>query len=48
MLFREWTLFESIKYSDYVCTRMKLWTEAGNLNLLHLFTKLGIPKEHYN
>ncbi len=48
MLFREWSLYESIKFSDYVCTKLKLWTEPGIKNLQLFLTKIGLPKEEYN
>lgn len=48
MLFRQWTLFHSIKYSDYVCTKMKLWTESGQKNLANFFALIGVSKDEYN
>ena len=45
MLLREWSLYSSIQYSDYVCSQLRLWTEPGRRDLDKFLALLGIPKE---
>ena len=42
-LLKHCSLLESMQYSDYVCTRMKLYTKRGEQQLLELLAKMGYP-----
>eukprot|EP00939_MAST-03C_sp_MAST-3C-sp1_P004838 g4838.t1 len=43
MLYRHWNLYESMLFSDYVSTTLKLWTSGGRANLEKFIAKMGIP-----
>eukprot|EP00124_Ichthyophonus_hoferi_P003482 Ihof_evm4s303 gene=Ihof_evmTU4s303 len=43
MIMRHWSLYESMFYSTYVATRLKIWTERGQEKLNVLLTRMGLP-----
>ncbi|KTW30903.1 DNA replication initiation factor CDC45 [Pneumocystis jirovecii RU7] len=42
MLFRHWSLYDSMFYSFYLGTKLKVWSEYGKKRLHKLFAKMGI------
>eukprot|EP00123_Amoebidium_parasiticum_P010126 comp19908_c0_seq1/m.24137 comp19908_c0_seq1/g.24137 ORF comp19908_c0_seq1/g.24137 comp19908_c0_seq1/m.24137 type:complete len:620 (-) comp19908_c0_seq1:708-2567(-) len=52
MAMRHWSLYESMFYSTYVATHLRIWTEQGVSKLNILLTRMGMPlqqcKEKYN
>ena len=47
MLYRHWSLFDSMYHSDYVATRLGTWTNEtlGKQKLETLLVHLGIPNK---
>jgi cell division control protein 45 len=43
MLFRHWTLYDSMYFSHYVATKFQIWTQPGKQRLEYLLAKMGIP-----
>jgi cell division control protein 45 len=41
MLFRHWTLLESLMHSNYIASRLGLWREKGKKSLQNLLAKIG-------
>jgi hypothetical protein len=44
MLYRRWSLYESMFHTNYVATRMGIWRDRGQERLRLLFARLGIPQ----
>ena len=42
-LLRHGSLLDSMQYSDYVCTRLQLYTKKGEQTLLEMLAKMGYP-----
>jgi cell division control protein 45 len=42
-LYRHWSLLEAMAHSDYVATKMKVWTCKGKETLKTMIAKMGIP-----
>ncbi len=42
-LLRHSSLLDSMQYSDYVCTKLQLYTKQGEQRLLELLAKMGYP-----
>jgi cell division control protein 45 len=42
-LLRHFSLLEAMTYSNYVCTKLKLWTNPGKQMLQELLAKMGLP-----
>ncbi|XP_072044064.1 cell division control protein 45 homolog [Amphiura filiformis] len=43
VLYRHWSLFDSLKHSSYTACNLKLWTLKGNKRLLEFLADMGIP-----
>lgn len=43
ILYRHWSLYESLRHTINVCTHFKIWTPAGHNKLLEYLASLGIP-----
>jgi len=43
MLYRHWTLFDSMYHSTYLATRLGIWQDVGVSALKQFITKMGIP-----
>lgn len=43
MLYRHWSIYESMYHTGYVASRLRLWGEKGRSKLQGLFAKMGIP-----
>lgn len=43
MLYRHWTLFDSMYHSPYVAYKLAVWKEQGLKNLQLFYAKMGIP-----
>lgn len=43
MLLRHWTLYESIENSNYIVSKMSVWTEPGKKEMRRFLAKLAIP-----
>eukprot|EP01135_Chromosphaera_perkinsii_P000163 Nk52_evm59s32 gene=Nk52_evmTU59s32 len=43
MLFRHWSLYDSMWHSSYLASRLKVWKQEGKKMFLTLFAKMGIP-----
>lgn len=43
MLLRHWTLYDSMYHSQYVATRLGIWTEQGRTKLKKFLTMMGLP-----
>jgi cell division control protein 45 len=41
MLFRHWSLYESMFHSSYVASKLGIWREKGKKKLHNLLTKMG-------
>jgi cell division control protein 45 len=48
MFLRSWTLYNSVFYSSYVVSKLRLWQEIGQRELTKFFAMLGIPSDQYN
>eukprot|EP00737_Agarophyton_chilense_P002480 gb/GEZJ01002833.1/.p1 GENE.gb/GEZJ01002833.1/~~gb/GEZJ01002833.1/.p1 ORF type:complete len:766 (+),score=96.27 gb/GEZJ01002833.1/:2598-4895(+) len=42
-LLRHWSLFHSLMYSSYTCTRLATWRQTGKRRMLEMLATLGIP-----
>ena len=42
-LYRNWSLFESMRHAPQVLCKFKVWTPRGEKRLLEFFAELGIP-----
>lgn len=42
MMLNRWNLYESIKYSNYSCSKLQTWTEKGEEKIRDLLTHIGI------
>ncbi len=42
-LYRHWSLYESMCYSNYMCGKMSVWNSKGSARLQELLARLGIP-----
>ncbi|XP_044260178.1 cell division control protein 45 homolog [Tribolium madens] len=43
VLYRHWTVEESLKYSMYTACKMKLWSHRGGKKLYELLADMGLP-----
>lgn len=43
VLYRHWSVYESMRHTVSVCSRFKVWTPRGYKQLLEFLAKLGIP-----
>lgn len=43
MLMREWNLYNSVYYSNYIYSKLQIWSEFGKKDMERFFAKLGIP-----
>ena len=48
MFMRSWSLYNSVYYSNYVVSKLRLWTDDGKRDLKRFFASLGIPDTEYN
>lgn len=52
MLLRQWTLFDSLNYSNYIVSKFILWKEPGQRDLKKFLAKIGVPldqaRQKYN
>ena len=42
-LYRHWSLLEAMAHSDYVATKMEVWTSVGRKKLKTMIAQMGIP-----
>ena len=42
-LYRHWSLYESMCYSNYLCGKLSVWNSKGSARLQELLARLGIP-----
>eukprot|EP00178_Gracilaria_changii_P010448 TRINITY_DN3042_c0_g1_i1.p1 TRINITY_DN3042_c0_g1~~TRINITY_DN3042_c0_g1_i1.p1 ORF type:complete len:748 (-),score=93.63 TRINITY_DN3042_c0_g1_i1:1246-3489(-) len=42
-LLRHWSLYHSLMYSSYTCTRLATWRQTGKRRMLEMLATLGIP-----
>ncbi|KAI1297172.1 Cell division control protein 45 -like protein [Halotydeus destructor] len=42
-LFRNWSLFESMRHTAAICCKFKIWNTRGEKRLLEFFAELGVP-----
>jgi cell division control protein 45 len=45
MLLRHWTLYDSMRYSNYVATKLQVYTTQGKQRLKELLARMGFPLE---
>lgn len=43
LLYRNWSLLESMRHTPSVACRLKIWTPRGEKRLLEFFAELGVP-----
>ena len=43
MLYRHWSLYESLYYSNYIACKLAVWREPGKRRLNEMLAKAGIP-----
>lgn len=43
MLYRHWSLYESLYYSNYIASRLGIWKEPGKHKLNEILAQIGIP-----
>ena len=43
VLYRHWSIYESMRHTMSVCSRFKVWTARGHKQLLEFLAELGIP-----
>ena len=43
VLYRHWSLFESMRHTISICSKFKIWTPKGHKRLLEFLAHLGIP-----
>jgi len=43
MLYRHWTLYDSMKNSNYTVSKLFTWKEPGEKELLKFFVTIGVP-----
>ena len=43
MLLRQWTLYDSLHYSNYIVSKFLLWKEPGQCELKKFLAKIGVP-----
>lgn len=48
MFLRFWTLYNSIFHSNFMMSKLKLWSDGGKKELNHFLATLGIPESEYN
>ena len=48
MLFRHWTFYQALFYSDYVVARLRTWKATGKAKLDEFLAKMGISKKQCN
>lgn len=46
VLYRHWSVLESMRYSMYVACKLKLWTLRGEKKLHELLVEMGLPLIH--
>lgn len=46
VLYRHWSVYESMRHTVSVCTRFRVWTPRGHKQLLEFLAELGIPLSH--
>lgn len=46
VLYRHWSVLESMRYSIYVACKLKLWTLRGEKKLHELLVEMGLPLVH--
>jgi len=42
-LLRNWTLYDSCYFSNYILAKLKTWTDDGVRDMERLFVQVGIP-----
>lgn len=42
-LFKDWSIFNSLKYSDDIIPKIKIWEKKNEMELKKIIAKLGIP-----
>lgn len=47
LLYRHWSLYESMYNSNYVASKLGAWRESGRHRLEQFLAKVGIPKAQY-
>ncbi|TPX34055.1 hypothetical protein SmJEL517_g03210 [Synchytrium microbalum] len=48
MLFRHWSLNESMFHTSYIASRLGIWREKGRTKLTTLLVKMGMPQKECN
>ena len=48
MLLRQWTVFEAMRHSRYVATRIGSWRQKGKQPILNMLAKMGLSLEQCN
>lgn len=43
MLYRHWSLYESLYYSNYIASKLGIWKEPGKHKLNEILAQIGIP-----
>ena len=43
MLYRHWSLYESLYYSNYIAAKLGIWKEPGKRKLNEILAQIGIP-----
>jgi len=43
MMYRHWSLLESMSHSDYIAAKFEIWTSAGQKRLKTMIAQMGIP-----
>lgn len=46
VLYRHWSVYESMRHTISVCSRFRVWTPRGHKQLLEFLAELGIPLTH--
>lgn len=48
MLLRQWTVFEAMRHSRYVATRIGSWRQKGKQTIRNMLAKMGLSLEQCN
>ena len=43
MLYRHWSLYESLYYSNYIAAKLGIWKEPGKRKLNEILAQIGVP-----
>jgi len=43
MMYRHWSLLESMRHSDYIAAKFEVWTSVGQKKLKTMIAQMGIP-----